>query len=136
MAKHLRQHGSPEALVSEARKTLACKFAAHAHSEGETGTAVNGLVLFRHTSPSACYPAMCEPSLSIFVQGRKIINLGGTEYLCDGASFLVSSIDVPIQSQILEASEAVPFLSMRLRLDVSAVQEILNGEDLPVPDAS
>ena len=79
---------------------------------------------------------MCEPSLSIFVQGRKLINLGGTEYLCDRKSFLVSSIDVPIQSQILEASEAVPFLSMRLRLDLSAVQEILNREDLPEPEAS
>jgi AraC-like DNA-binding protein len=136
MAKHVQQDGVPNAVVVDARKALARKFAAHAHSEGEIATSVNGLVLFRHNSPTACYPAMCEPSLSIFAQGRKLINLGGTQYLCDGTSFLVSSIDVPIQSQILEASEAVPFLSMRLRLDVSAVQEILNGEGLLEPEAS
>src|SRR6266576_2605023 len=119
MAKHVQQNGAPDPLVLETRKALAHKFAAHTHSEGENVTAVNGLVLFRHTTPSACYPAMCEPSLSIFVQGRKLINLGGTEYLCDGTSFLVSSIDVPAQSQILEASEKVPLLCMFLSLDMS-----------------
>lgn len=79
---------------------------------------------------------MCEPSLSIFVQGRKLINFGGTEYLCDGSSFLVSSIEVPIQSQILDASETVPLLAMLLRLDMSAVQEVLSREDLPEADGS
>jgi AraC-like DNA-binding protein len=48
----------------------------------------------------------------------------------------VSSIDVPIQSQILEASEAAPLLAMRLRLDMPAVQEALSREDLPEPDRS
>ena len=118
------------------RQALARKFAAHTHSEGEHPTAISGLVLFRHTAPSACYPTTCVPSLSIFVQGRKLINLGGTEYLCDGSSFLVSSIEAPIQSQIIEASEAVPQLAMRLLLDMSAVQEILSREDLPEPVGS
>jgi AraC-like DNA-binding protein len=77
-----------------------------------------------------------EPSLSVFAQGRKLINLGGTEYLCDESCFLVSSVEVPIQSQILEASEAAPFLGMRLRLDMSAVQEIMNGEGFPEPAPS
>lgn len=118
------------------RRALARKFAVHAYADGENPTAISGLSLFRHTAPSACHPAMCEPSLSVFVQGRKLINLGGTEYLFDGSSFLVSSIDVPIQSQILQASEAEPFLSMRLRLDMTAVQEVLSREDLPEPERS
>ena len=75
MAKHVQQDGVPNAVVVDARKALARKFAAHAHSEGEIATSVNGLVLFRHNSPSACYPAMCEPSLSIFGQGRKLISM-------------------------------------------------------------
>jgi AraC-like DNA-binding protein len=134
VVKHSQEHGDPKLALTEMRQALARKFAAHTHSEGEHPTAVSGLVLFRHTAPSACYPATCEPSLSIVVQGRKLINLGGTEYLCDESSFLVSSIDVPIQSQILEASEAAPLLAMRFRLDVTAVQEILSREDLPEPE--
>ena len=135
MAKHFQDHGDPEPAVIEIRRALARKFTAHAHTEGENATAIDGLALFRHTAPSACHPAMCEPSLSIFVQGRKLINLGGTEYLCDASSFLVSSIDVPIQSQILEASETAPFLGMRLGLDMTAVQEVVSRDDLPEPEA-
>jgi hypothetical protein len=48
----------------------------------------------------------------VFAQGRKRIKIGGTAYLCDASSFVVSSIDVPVESQIVEASEEVPLLSM------------------------
>jgi AraC-like DNA-binding protein len=135
MVKHIQHHRGPELAVIEMRQSLARQFATHTHSEGEHPTAISGLTLYRHTAPSACYPTSCVPSLSIFVQGRKLINLGGTEHLCDGSSFLVSSIEAPIQSQIVEASEAVPFLSMRLLLDIPAVQEVLSREDLPEPEA-
>ncbi len=118
----------------EMRKALARRIAACAPSEGENPTAISGLALFRRTAPSPCYRATYEPGLTVFVQGRKLINFGGTEYLCDGSSFLLSSIDVPVQSQIIEASEAVPLLSMFLRLDMPAVREVLSREDLPEPE--
>jgi AraC-like DNA-binding protein len=116
------------------RKELARKIVAHAQSPGEHPTAVPGLVLYRRTTPTACYRASYEPSLTVFVQGRKRINLGGTEYLCDDSSFLLSSIDVPAQSQIIEASEQFPLLSMYLRLDMPTVREVLSREDLPEPE--
>jgi hypothetical protein len=77
--------------------------------------------------------ASVEPSVSIFVQGKKRINIGGVVYLCDESSFLVASIDVPVQSQIIEASEAVPQLAMRLKLDMQMVREVVSREDLPEP---
>ncbi len=118
------------------RKELANKIAGHAPSAGEHPTAIPGLVLYRRTTPTACYRATYEPSLTVFAQGRKRINLGGTAYLCDGSSFLLSSIDVPAQSQIVEASEQAPLLSMYLRLDMPTVREVLSREDLPEPETS
>jgi AraC-like DNA-binding protein len=118
------------------RKELAGKIAVHAQSPGEHATAVPGMVLYRRTTPTACYRATYEPSLTVFVQGRKRIHLGGTEYLCDESSFLLSSIDVPAQSQIVEASEQVPLLSMYLRLDMPTVREVLSREDVPEPETS
>jgi AraC-like DNA-binding protein len=47
----------------------------------------------------------------------------------------VSSIDVPVQSQIVEASERLPLLFMFLRLDIPTVQDVLSREDLPEPEA-
>lgn len=78
--------------------------------------------------------ARYEPSLTGFVQGRKRINLAGTVYVCGESSFLLSSIDVPAESQIVEASEQAPMLSMFLRLDMPTVREIISREELPESD--
>src|SRR5260370_7573625 len=115
------------------RKELARKIAAHAQSLGENPTPIPGLALFRRTEPTACFLAAYEPSLSVFVQGRKRITLGGIEYLCEASSFLLSSIDVPAESQILEASEKVPLLVMFRRLNRPTVRGAPSLHTLPGP---
>ncbi len=115
----------------EMRKGLARKIAARAQSLGENPTIVPGLALYRREQPTPCFHATYEPSISVFVQGKKHVSLGGIEYLCDGSSFLLSSIDVPAVGQIVEASKRVPLLSMFLRLDMPTVREVISREDLP-----
>jgi AraC-type transcriptional regulator N-terminus len=131
VAKQTEKRGDTKQALAEMRRELASKIAAHAQAAGEHSTAIAALVLLRRTSPTACYRAAYEPSLTVFAQGRKRISLGGTVYLCDASSFLLSSIDVPVQSQIVEASDKVPLLSMFLRLDMPTVREVLSREDLP-----
>ena len=134
-----RQTGKPKesnGAVIQMRKELASKVAALAPSHGETPTPVPGLSLYRRSAPTPCFLATYEPSLSVFVQGRKRVNLGGDVYFCDGSSFLLSSIDVPAESQIVEASEQVPLLSMFLRLDMQIVREVISREDLPEAETS
>jgi len=122
--------------VVEMRRELARKIAAHAPKEGAHATLIPGLTLFRRTAPSPCYPATYEPSFTVFVQGRKRINLGGTTYLCDESTFLLSSLDVPVVSQIVAASEEVPLLSMLLKLDMAMVRGILSQEEFQLPEGS
>jgi len=110
---------------------LARRIAAHSPSAGEHETAIPGLTLFRRTEATACYRAAVEPSLTVFVQGKKQMTLGETPYLCGPSSLFLSSIDVPIESQVVEASEEVPLLSMLLLLDMAMVREMLSREDLP-----
>jgi len=88
------------------------------------------------TTPTACFLTSVEPSISIFVQGKKRIDIGGKEYLCDGESFLVASLDLPIRSQIIEASEAAPQLAIRVLLDMQAVREVVSRDDLPEVEGS
>jgi hypothetical protein len=38
---------------------------------------------------------------------RQRIRLGGAERFCDRTSFLLSSVDIPVESEILEASEQI-----------------------------
>jgi AraC-like DNA-binding protein len=136
MARHTENGRLVNATAGEMRKELATKIAVHAQMLGENPTPIPGLGLYRRTTPTACVLATYEPSLTVFAQGRKRVNLGGTEYICDESSFLLTSIDVPVQSQIIEASERVPLLTMYLRLDMPIVREVLSREDLPEPQTS
>jgi len=113
------------------RTELARKIAEHAPKAGDYATAISGLTLYRRTAPNACNPVVYEPSLTVLVQGRKRINLGGTSYVCDESSFVLASVDVPVVSQIVRASEEEPFLALRLALDMSVVREILSQQELP-----
>ncbi len=61
--------------------------------------------------------------------------MGGTTYLCDPSTFLLTSVDVPVVSQIF-ASEEVPYLALRLTLEMPMVREIISREDLPEPTVS
>src|SRR6516162_80498 len=112
--------------VAELRSELAWKIAARARIAGEHATSIPGLMLYRRTNTTPCYPSTYEPSLNVFVQGQKRVTLGSTTYLCDGSTFLLSSLDLPVVSQIVEASTQVPLLSMLLKLDMTVVREILN----------
>ncbi|MGD0154620.1 MAG: AraC family transcriptional regulator [Terracidiphilus sp.] len=136
MAKQAKKPGEQKAAVIEKRRELARRIEALTQTAGTHSTAIPGLALSHRAAPSACMWATYEPSLAVFVQGRKRINLGGTEYLCDGSSFLLTSIDVPVQSQIIEASEKVPMISMLLKLDMPIVREVLSREDLALPESS
>lgn len=139
MGKLLNQkttNRKPSLQIVEMRKELARKIAAHIQQSGEKATAVPGLTLYRRTSPTFCNPAISEPSLAVFVQGRKRINFGGTAYLCDETTFLLTSVDVPIVSQIVAASEEIPLLSLRLALEISRVREILSRDEFPEPAVS
>ena len=136
MSRRIHQPAPPKPAAGEMREALARRIAAYAPTAGEHETRIPGLLLFRRTKPTACYRAAYEPSLTVFGQGRKRINLGGTEYICGAGQFLLSSIDVPVESQIVEASEEMPLLSMLLRLEMPVVREILSRDDLPEPEVS
>jgi len=136
-AKNRRIASGDENLQAvEMRRELARKIAVHTPQEGAQATAILGLTLYRRTAPSPCYPATYEPSFTVFVQGRKRVNLGGTTYLCDESTFLLSSLDVPVVSQIVAASEEVPLLSMLLKLDMAMVRGILSQEEFQRPEGS
>jgi AraC-like DNA-binding protein len=111
------------------RAELARKIAAQVRVPGEQITAIPGLTLYRLTAPTACYAAEYETDLAVIVQGRKRVTLGRTTYLCDESTFLLASVDVPLVSEIVAASEKVPLLALFLKFDLAIVREILNREE-------
>jgi AraC-like DNA-binding protein len=111
------------------RRELARKIADRTVAEGVTLTEIPGLGLSRRSVPSACASAAYEPSLVVFVQGEKRINVGKTTYICDGSNFLLTSVDLPVVSQVIGATPKEPMLGLVLKLEMPAVREILSQQE-------
>ena len=134
MAKHKDVDGTLR--VVEMRAELARKIANRAVAEGDLLTEIPCLRLYRRSAPTACASAAYEPSLVVFVQGRKRINVGKTTYVTDGSNFLLTSIDLPVVSQVISATEKEPILGLLLRLEMPAVREILSQQEFHLREES
>jgi AraC-like DNA-binding protein len=119
------------ARVDQIRAGLVRKIVAHCSVEGKFDTAVPGLSLYRRSEPTACASAAYKPSLIVFVQGKKRINLGRSTLLCDESTFLLTSIDLPVVSQVMDASRERPILCLTLNLETPEVRRILGEHELP-----
>lgn len=127
--ENAKQHRSAAQSLVEARQDLAVKIAKRAVTEGNTRTEIPGLQLNRRSSPTPCASAAYEPMLIVFAQGQKRINVGKTTYLCDGSNFLLTSIDLPVVSQVTAATKKEPLLGLVLKLDMPLVREILSLQE-------
>jgi len=119
----------------ELRKELARKIASFAGSRERVITDVPGLLLSRRTAPTAPASATYEPSLAVVAQGRKRADLAGTTFIFDESRYLLTSLDLPVICNVIEASEHVPYLCFVLKLEMPVVRELLGREEIHTPDA-
>jgi AraC-like DNA-binding protein len=125
----------PPDQARELRAALARKIAFFAGSAERRVTDVPGLSLHRWTAPTAPCPATYEPSVAVIAQGRKRVDLGRNTFIYDASRFLLASLDLPVVSRVVEASEAVPCLALLLKLEMPVVRELLGREEVQVPEA-
>jgi AraC-like DNA-binding protein len=133
--KNCRNSATPSPdRARELRIELARKIAISIGSAEKRVTDIPGLTLTRRTGPTAPASGTYEPSLAVVAQGRKRVDLGRTTFIFDESRFLLTSLDLPIIGQVIEASEQEPFLCMMLKLEMSVVRELLSREEIPVPE--
>ena len=136
MAKQKDTSGESQSQAVEMRAGLARKISAHIHLDGKESTGVLGLSLYRKSAPTECTSAAYEPELIVFVQGEKHINVGGGTLVCNESTFLLTSIDLPVISQVTKASREEPILALMLRLEMPIVREILSQEEFHVSETA
>ncbi|MBV8572525.1 MAG: AraC family transcriptional regulator [Acidobacteriaceae bacterium] len=120
--------------ATEIRSELARKVARLIGTAEILSTDVPGLTLYRRTAPTASMSATYEPSIALVVQGRKRVELGRTTFYYDPSRFLLTSVDLPVISQVMEASEESPYLCVRLKLEMPMVRELLTREEIRVSE--
>jgi AraC-like DNA-binding protein len=119
----------------ELRLELAAKIARFVGPAENRATDIPGLSLHRRTSPTAPCSMTYEPGVTVIAQGRKRVELGRKTFVYGGSRYLLTSIDLPVVSRVVEASEEAPCLAMALKLKMPVVRELLGREEIQVAEA-
>ncbi|WP_268808886.1 AraC family transcriptional regulator [Vibrio parahaemolyticus] len=98
-------------------------------------TPVSGLRFSRWTTPTPPTSYTHNPSICLIAQGRKRVLLGEESFIYDANHFLISSVDLPIIANIIEASEEQPYLGLIMELDLTEISQLIVDSELAFTQA-
>jgi AraC-like DNA-binding protein len=114
-----------EALRIQAKREELVERIGRVLSEDGVIQPLQGLFLFRYSAPRGPMHSVVEPAVNVIAQGSKEVLLGESRYRYDPSRYLLTTIDLPRISQILEASRERPYLGLRLQLTPALVSSVL-----------
>lgn len=86
---------------------------------------LKGVHLARTSTPFERLHSTLEASFCVIAQGSKEVLLGDQRYVYDADHYLITTLELPRTSQVLEASRERPYLSFRLELDPQLVSAVM-----------
>lgn len=95
---------------------------------------IPGLTVSRFDHPSQPLGAVQHPVFSVVVQGVKAAMIGGTLIRYTAGNCLVTCVDLPVSSHIVEASPARPYLAVSLALDPRLIHDLAGERLVELPD--
>ncbi|WP_031381651.1 AraC family transcriptional regulator [Vibrio parahaemolyticus] len=93
-------------------------------------TPISGLRFSRWTTPTPPTSYTHNPSICLIAQSRKRVLLGEESFIYDANHFLISSVDLPIIANIIEASEEQPYLGLIMELDLTEISQLIVDSEL------
>lgn len=115
------------------RAELAKGIEAFVGDETERASSLPGLSFARVCQPTVPSSYLYEPSLSMIIRGRKRVQLRGTTYFYDESRFLLTAVNLPTVTQVLQASPEAPYLSLLMRLDLPTARQVMIDVDAHAP---
>jgi AraC-like DNA-binding protein len=119
-----------EQMAREARRTqdnrdeLAERIAYAAREDGIIEP-MKGLHLYRFSSMGEPIHGVTDSAFCVIAQGSKEVLLGEERFQYDPLHYLLTTLELPVVGQILEASKERPYLGLRLELDSSLVISVM-----------
>lgn len=120
--------------VSVACEAMAAVIGRWTDGQMDCITPIPSLTLFRREAPMPPTACLVEPSIVLVVQGEKQMLVGGEAYAYDTQRFLVTSLDLPANSQVNVASPENPCLGLTMKFDLRIMAELIAQGGLPLPE--
>lgn len=110
---------------------LACLVTQFARHDGDFTTDIPELTFYRRSRVCEPMPCIYGLGVTVAVQGRKRLIIGGESIEYGEGQSVLTTIDLPVVSHISEASVAKPYLGLLLTLNPSLIAQISAEMDFP-----
>ena len=107
---------------------IAALISRHAPRTGDYTTAIGNLSFHRQSSVTESLFHAARPSVAIIAQGAKDVTLGTETFHYSRMQYLLTSVDLPVQVRVVEASVDKPHLCVVLGIDLADVAALLDSE--------
>ena len=107
---------------------IAALISRHAPRTGDYATAIGNLSFHRQSSVTESLFHAARPSVAIIAQGAKDVTLGSETFHYSRMQYLLTSVDLPVQVRVVEASVDKPHLCVVLGIDIADVAALLDSE--------
>lgn len=127
----MNEQQSLSAQLRPHQQAMAAVIARHVPATADWESPIQNLLLFRRDQPTEPDFCLIEPSVVLVVQGTKQMLVGGEAFPYNTSNFLITSLDLPASSQVLEACAGKPCLGLVLKLDIRILAEQIAHGVLP-----
>lgn len=100
-----------------------------AKNEGLTNVGIEGVELFKISTPYSRINSILPASICILVNGSKNLYLGEEKYVYDENNYLIGTVKVPVEAELIDSSPENPCLGVIIYLDSHIVSELLENFD-------
>ena len=97
--------------------------------EGLNNIGIEGLELFKISTPYKKINSVLPASICILAQGSKNLYLGEEKYIYDENSYLIGTVKVPVEAELINSSYEKPCLGIVIYLDSNIISELLKNFD-------
>jgi AraC-like DNA-binding protein len=91
-----------------------------------------GIVLARSSKLTEHVHSVFTPAFCVIAQGSKEVLLGDEVFRYDSGHYLISTVDLPIVSHVVEASPERPYFSFRLNLEPTVVASVMMEAEIKI----
>jgi AraC-like DNA-binding protein len=99
-------------------------------ANGDYVTSVAGLTLHRRSAAGSPMPCIYGFGLGVIAQGSKQVMLGEQVYAYTPGDAMLTTVDLPVVSNVTVASTEAPFLGLMLSIDPRIVLQVAADMDL------
>lgn len=104
-----------------------------AQSDGDYSTAISGLTLHRRSAAAEPMPCIYGFGLGVVAQGGKQVMLGDDVFNYGPGQSMLTTIDLPVVSNVTIATPAAPFLGLMLAMDPRVIVQLAAEMELAQP---